>query len=210
MIRVLIADDHAILRQGLRLILREAPDLSVVGEAATGAEAIAQAVALAPDVVLMDIELPDLSGIEATRRIRALSPQTRILVLTVSDRSEDLVGALKAGARGYLLKSADAATVLDAIRRVAAGQAVLPPDLTALLLDELAEPQPVAEGLTERELEVLGYIVQGLGNKEIAAILHLSENTVKTHVRHILSKLNVRSRAEAAAYAVRAGLIPEG
>jgi len=209
MIRVLIADDHAILRQGLRLILREAPDLAVVGEAATGAEAIAQTVALAPDVVLMDIELPDLSGIEATRRIRALSPRTRILVLTVSDRSEDLVGALKAGARGYLLKSADAATVLDAIRRVAAGQAVLPPDLTALLLDELAEPQPVAEGLTERELEVLRYIVQGLGNKEIAAILHLSENTVKTHVRHILSKLNVRSRAEAAAYAVRAGLIPE-
>lgn len=208
MINVLIVDDHAVLRHGLRLILQEDPDLVVVGEAAAGAEAVTQALSLAPDVVLMDIELPDMSGIEATRRIRATCPQTRILILTVSDRNEDLLGAFKAGARGYLLKHMESKEVLTAIHRVAAGEAILPPNLAARLLNELAEPGPTPEDLTDRERDVLGYVAQGLGNKEIAAALKISENTVKTHVRHIMSKLNLRSRAEAAAYAVRVGLVP--
>lgn len=208
MINVLIVDDHAVLRHGLRLILQEDPDLVVVGEAAAGAEAVTQALSLAPDVVLMDIELPDMSGIEATRRIRATCPQTRILILTVSDRNEDLLGAFKAGARGYLLKHMESKDVLAAIHRVAAGEAILPPNLAARLLNELAEPGPTPEDLTDRERDVLGYVAQGLGNKEIAAALNISENTVKTHVRHIMSKLNMRSRAEAAAYAVRVGLVP--
>ena len=209
MIKVLIADDHAVLRHGLRLILQEDPRLTVVGEAADGAEAVAQTLALTPDVVLMDIELPDMSGIEATRRIRAACPQTRVLILTVSDRNADLLGAFKAGARGYLLKHVDSREVLDAIHRVAAGEAILPPNLAARLLDHLTKPEPAPEELTDREKEVLQHIAQGLGNKEIAAALNISENTVKTHVRHILSKLNLRSRAEAAAYAVRVGLVPQ-
>jgi len=209
MIRVLIADDHTILRQGLRLILAEDPSLSLIGEAADGEEAVLRALELVPDVVLMDVKMPRLSGIEATRRIRAARPEIRILMLTVSDQDEDLLAALKAGARGYLLQDATAQEVLEAIHRVHQGEAILPPALTARVLDEFAAPAREPEALTQRELEVIRLVAEGLGNKEIAAVLSISENTVKTHVRHILNKLGLRSRAEAAAYAVRSGLIPQ-
>lgn len=209
MIRVLIADDHTILREGLRRILRENPALTVVGEATTGEEAVTLALKLSPDVVLMDVTMPHMSGIEATRRIRLVRPETRILMLTVSDKDEDLLGALKAGARGYLLKNAEAREVMDALQRVHAGEAILPPTLIGRVLDELATPTPTTrEALSPRETEVLELVAEGLANKEIAATLSISENTVKTHVRHILDKLGLRSRTEAAAYAVHQGLVP--
>jgi len=210
LIRVLIADDHTVLRHGLRLILSEADDLSIVGEAADGEQAVALALALDPDVVLMDVNMPGVDGIEATRRIRAARPGIHILVLTVSDRDRDLVEAMRAGARGYLLKKAESGEVLEAIRRVAAGEAILSATAMARVLDELASPVSSPEKLTGRETEVLGLIAQGLGNKEIALALHVSENTVKTHVRHILEKLNLRSRTEAATYAVRTDLAHKG
>lgn len=217
MIRVFLADDHTLLRQGLRRILAEDPTLTVVGEAADGNEAVTQACALNPDVILMDVWMPGLNGIEATRRIREACPGVQIIMLTVSDRDADLFGALKAGARGYLLKNAEAQQVLEAIHRVAAGEAILPPALAARVLDEfvkLTAKQPSgaiggAETLSEREAAVLRLVAQGLSNKEIAVHLSLSENTVKTHVRHILEKLHLRSRTEAAAYAARTGLAAE-
>lgn len=207
MINVLIADDHAVLRHGLRLILQEDPGLNVVGEASNGKEAVEMALSLKPDIVLMDVEMPDITGIEAARSIKRVSPEANIVILTVSDRNKDLLDAFKAGVRGYLLKDTDSTQVLAAIHRVASGDVMLPPNLTSRLMDELAKPTaPTLEDLTTREQDVLQYIALGWGNKEIAAELDISEHTVKTHVRHILAKLNLRSRAEAAAYAVRTGL----
>lgn len=208
MIRVLIADDHTVLRHGLRLILNQAEGLTVVGEAADGEEAVTLALALQPDVVLMDVNMPGVDGIEATRRLRAARPEIKVLMLTISRRDKDLLGAVKAGAKGYLLKSAEAGEVIESIRRVAAGEAILPPEMINLVLEELASPSPEPQQLTGRELDTLKLVAQGLGNKEIASQLHISENTVKTHVRHILEKLHLSNRAEAAAYAVRHGLIP--
>lgn len=205
MIAVLLVDDHTVLRQGLRLILQEDPDMLVVGEAASGTEGVRIALDLRPDVILMDIGLPDMTGIEAARRIRSAWSEAQVLMLTVSDRNDDLLAAFKAGARGYLLKSMESSEVLTAVRRVAGGETILPPDLAARLVQELAEPEP--ETLTGREQDVLRRLARGLGNKEIAAELNLSENTIKTHVRNILAKLNLRSRAEAAAYAVKVGLV---
>lgn len=207
MIRVLLVDDHAVLRHGLRLILQSSGDMTVVGEASTAAEGVALAASLRPDVVLMDLQLPDFDGIEATQRVRSVYPEARVLILTVSERKSDLVAALRAGARGYLLKSMESQDVLDAVRRVARGEAALPPRLAAQLLEELAEPAAAAPDLTEREAEVLACLARGLGNKEIATELNISENTVKTHVRNVLAKLNARSRSEAIAVALRQGLV---
>ena len=208
MIRVFLVDDHAVLRQGLRLILQAVPEIQVVGEAASGQEALDRVPVVRPDVVLLDISLPDVDGLEVAQRLRDLAPDTRIIMLTVSDNRQDVVRAARAGVRGYILKSADAEEVIQAIREVVKGGAVFPPRLTALLLEAMTRPAPNQVAFTERELAVLRLIARGLGNKEIAARLSLSENTVKTHVRNILSKLNARSRAEAAAYAVRAGIVP--
>jgi len=209
LIRVLIADDHTVLRHGLRLILNQADGLTVVGEAADGEEAVTLALALQPDVVLMDVNMPVIDGIEATRRLRTARSEIKVLMLTISKRDKDLIGAVKAGAKGYLLKSAEASEVIESIRRVAVGEAILPPDMISLVLDELASPSPEPKQLTEREIDTLKLVAQGLGNKEIAGELHISENTVKTHVRHILEKLHLSNRAEAAAYAVRHGLTPK-
>ncbi len=155
MINVLIADDHAVLRHGLRLILNEADDLTVIGEATDGEEAVKLALELQPDVVLMDVNMPGLNGVEATRRIRAARPDTHVLILTISKRDKDLIQAVKAGAKGYLLKSSESSQVLEAIRRIAAGEAILPPDLMARVLDELTNPTPTPAILTGRELEIL-------------------------------------------------------
>ena len=209
MIRILIVDDHTLLRHGLRLIFNHAEGLAVVGEASDGEEAIAMAQTLKPDVILMDVNMPGVDGIEATRRIRAAQPEIQVLMLTISKQDTDLISALKAGARGYLLKNAESGEVIESIRRVAAGEPILPPSMMARVLDELADPTPTPKELTEREIETLKLVAQGLGNKEIAAELHISENTVKTHVRHILEKLGLSNRAEAAAYAVKTGLTPK-
>ena len=207
MIRVLIVDAHTILRHGLRLILQEDPAITVVGEAESGAEAVEKVTALKPDVVLMDLQLPDLCGTKIIQQIRAINPSSQIVVLTVSNQSEKMLTACTAGAKGYLLKSISGADIVDAMHKVAAGQAVLPDSLTTHLLDQLANPTPTPDPLTDRELEVLQCMTTGLGNKEIAMALSISQNTVKTHVRHIFAKLNLRNRTEAAAYAMQSEIL---
>lgn len=210
-IRVLIADDHSLVREGLRHILADFPDLEVVGEAADGPRAVELAARLKPDVALLDVRMPGMSGPEATGNVRQVAPDCQVLILTVSDRDADVIAAVKNGARGYLLKSVETAELVAAIRRVHAGEAVIAPPVAAKLLDEfraLATPGGSSrQPLTERELSVLRAVARGLSNKEIATALGLSEHTVKTHVRHILEKLHLRGRAHAAAYAVEAGLL---
>lgn len=212
-IRVIIADDHNLFRRGLQRILADYDDIDVVGEAADGEEAVALVRKMQPDVVLMDVAMPGLSGPEATRRIRAAQPDIRIIMLTVSDRDEDLFASIKAGARGYLLKNAQTTELTEAIRRVHAGEAIIAPTMAVRLLEEFSHlareaPQQLqTDELTDREIDVLRLVAQGLANKEIADRLDLSEHTVKTHLRNILDKLHLRSRAHAAAYAVQAGLV---
>lgn len=217
-IRLLIVDDHHLFRQGLIRILEDFPQLSVVGQAANGAEALAVVDALQPDVVLMDLNMPVLSGPDATRRLNASHPATPVIILTVSERDEDLFDAIKAGARGYLLKNVGMAELIDAVQRVYAGEAIIAPSMAARLLDEfrkVAKQAPAelvsveVDDLSEREVEVLRLVAQGLPNREIADALSLSEHTVKSHLANILAKLHLRSRAHAAAYAVQAGLVKD-
>ncbi|WP_324715929.1 response regulator transcription factor [Carboxydochorda subterranea] len=204
-VRVLVADDHALFREGLRRILASYPDIEVVATAANGREAVEMAGRLRPDVVLMDVRMPEMGGVQATASIRTALPDSQVIVLTVSDQDEDLFGAIRAGARGYLLKNVGEEELVEAIRRVSQGEAMLSPSLAVRLLDEMAgrrESGPEdAQGLTQRESEILALASQGLTNREIADRLHLSIHTVKTHVRHILDKLHVRNRAQAAALA---------
>ncbi len=212
-LRVLVVDDHALFRHGLIEVLRTAPDLVIVGEARDGMEAVEQAAALLPDVVLMDVRMPSVNGIEAARRIRAAQPATRVLMLTESEDEEDLYAAVRAGATGYLLKEVAIDEIADAIRAVAAGQAQMSPSMTTKLLSEFnalsrrLEEEHDGRRLTGRELEVLRLIARGMSNKDIAAELVIAENTVRNHVRNILEKLQVRSRVEAAMYAVREKLV---
>jgi len=204
-IRLLIVDNHTLFRQGLISLLQNEHEFLVVGEAASGDAAVQQALALQPDVVLMDVTLPGMDGIETTCRLLADMPGVRVLMLTVSDLDEHLLGAIHAGARGYLLKSADADELFYAIRHVHAGEAILSPTMTLrlfnivraspLLLPLLAADLP----LTRREQDVLRLLAQGQSNRQIAQVLMVSENTVKTHVRHILEKLELDSRSEAVA-----------
>jgi two-component system NarL family response regulator len=215
-VKILIVDDHNLFRQGLIRILEDFEEIQVVGQAADGSQALTQAALLHPDLVLMDLNMPVMSGPEAAHRLRESHPDIPIIMLTVSDRDEDLFDAIRAGAQGYLLKNVGTAELIDAIQRVHAGEAMIAPSMAVRLLREfrtLADQAPqdreaaTVEQLSEREIEVLGLVARGLANKEIADQLHLSEHTIKTHLRNILEKLHLRSRAHAAAYAVQAGLV---
>ncbi len=203
-IDVLLVDDHPVVRQGLRTFLDLQPDIQVVGEAADGIEAVAQAERLQPDVVLMDLVLPALDGIGAIRRIRTLSPSTKVLVLTSFGEDSRIFPAIKAGAAGYLLKDVEPQELAGAIRRVCDGEGLLHPAVAARVMRELAgEGAAASERLTARELDVLELLAAGRSNREIAAELVLSEKTVKTHVSNILAKLHLADRTQAALYAVR-------
>jgi DNA-binding NarL/FixJ family response regulator len=214
MIRVLIADDQALLRGSFRLLVDLTPDLTTVGEAGTGTEAVALARSLKPDVVLMDVRMPDLDGIEATRRIGAAGLASRVLILTTFDLDEYVYGALRAGASGFLLKDTPPADLLAAIRVVAAGDALLGPTITRRLIAEFVERSVPArpasqtlDGVTGREREVLLLVARGLSNVEIAERLTLSLATVKTHVGHLLGKLGARDRAQLVIIAYETGLV---
>jgi DNA-binding NarL/FixJ family response regulator len=215
MIRVLLVDDQALVRGGFRSILEGQDDLEVVGEAADGLEAIEQALVATPDVILMDIRMPRLDGIEATRRVLG-DPRlsARVLMLTTFDDEEYVYEALRAGASGFLLKSAPPRELAGAVRTVAAGDALLAPEITRRMIEQYVSrprpgtgPPPVLGELTARELEVLDLIAQGRTNAEIAGTLFLSETTVKTHVTRILSKLNLRDRVQAVVLAYECGLV---
>jgi DNA-binding NarL/FixJ family response regulator len=205
MIRVLVVDDHPVVRHGLLAMLRYAPDMEVVGDAADGATALRQISEAQPDVVLLDLRMPGLSGVEVMQQARALGLAARFLVLTTYDTEEYLGPALAAGAQGYLLKDAPPEEVLRAIRTLAQGRAALEPGVAARLLARMAGP--ASDDLSGREIEVLQLLVRGASNKEIAARLDLSEHTIKSHLSRIFDKLGVKSRTEAATLALQRGLV---
>ncbi|HKP53173.1 MAG TPA: response regulator transcription factor [Chloroflexia bacterium] len=208
-IRVLVADDHSVVRKGLRTFLSLHSELEIIGEAADGEEAVAMARQLKPDVVLMDIKMPKMDGIAATEIIRRELPDTEVIALTSVLEDASVVGAVRAGAIGYLLKDTEADELCRAIEAAAAGQVQLSPQAAARLMREVRAPE-TPEALSERETEVLRLLAQGYSNKEVAQALSLSEKTVKTHVSNILGKLDVPSRTQAALYAVRIGLVQPG
>jgi len=208
-IRVLLVDDHSIVRKGITALLATEPDIVVVGEAGDGAAAILQAQALRPDVVLMDLVMPKIDGIEATRQITSQQPDVRVLVLTSFAADDKVFPAIKAGALGYLLKDSGPSDLVRAIHSVYLGQPSLEASIASKVLFELARPSkdpPTADPLTERELGVLRLVARGLSNRELASELGISEMTVSTHVSNILSKLHLASRTQAALYALREGL----
>ncbi len=213
MIRVLIADDHAVVRQGLRTFLELHDDIEVVGEAADGEEAVAAVSRTAPDVALVDLVMPRLGGIDAIRRIRHDSPATRVLVLTSFADDQSVLPALRAGAAGYLLKDVQPRELVGAIRTIHGGEALLAPAVATRLVEQLGAEEPPLEPddrLTPREREVLAELARGLPNKLIALELGVSERTVKTHVSNILGKLGFTDRTQAAVYAVRHGDLGRG
>jgi DNA-binding NarL/FixJ family response regulator len=217
-IRVLLVDDQALVRSGFRLILETREDLEVVGEAEDGREAVELGRNLRPDVILMDVRMPNVDGVEATRRLSALGSTARVLILTTFDLDEYVYEAIRAGASGFLLKDVQPAQLVDAIRVVAAGEALLAPTVTRRLLDRFAatlppaeqRPPPALATLTERELEVLKLLAGGLSNAELAERLFLSETTVKSHISSVLKKLGLRDRVQAVVLAYEAGLVRPG
>ncbi len=212
-LRVMIADDHRMFRQGLRQILETQPDMVVVGEAGDGLEAVESAVRLRPDVALVDINMPGMDGVAAIREITERCPKARCIVITMYRRDRYLFEAIKAGAYGYLLKDADAADLLRAIRAVQRGEALVDPAIAARLLEEFRHPEEVGalqEGLTQRDVDLLRLLAQGLGNVEIAEKLFISEKTVRNRLSIIFQKLHLSNRTEAALYALREGLVPLG
>jgi two-component system, NarL family, response regulator LiaR len=208
--RVLIVDDHAVVRQGLRTFLGMLNDIEVVGEASSGVQAVSEAARLAPEVILMDLVMPEMDGIEATRRIREANPEARVIVLTSFADDDKIFPAIRAGAIGYLLKDVKPADLADTIRAASRGESRLAPDITKKVLSGISgggEPGAAgSEGLTERETEVLRRVARGRSNKEIGAELFIAEKTVKTHISSILSKLGLADRTQAAVWAVKHGL----
>ena len=213
-IRVLLVDDHKVVRQGLKMFLALDPEFEVVGEAKSGVEAIERARMVKPDVVLMDLLMPVMGGIEATEKLRAELPETEVVAMTSVLEDAAVVDAVRAGAIGYLLKDTDAATLCRAIKAAAAGQVHLAPEAAARLMREIRAPDPKpapgTDVLTEREADVLRLIARGRANKEIATELGIGEKTVKSHVSHLLTKLGVQSRTQAALHAARIGLVDPG
>jgi NarL family two-component system response regulator LiaR len=205
-IRVLLVDDHAVVRQGLRSFLELQPDIEVVGEAAAAKEGVEQAARLAPDVVLMDLLMPDEDGVDAIRALRGVAPRAKVLVLTSYLDDTHVFAAVQAGAAGYLLKDVQPDALADAIRQVSQGVAVLHPQIAARLMHRTAAPPTLAD-FTQRERDVLKLLAEGLSNKEIASRLFISEKTVKTHVSNVLQKLGVADRTQAALLAVRQRLV---
>jgi DNA-binding NarL/FixJ family response regulator len=217
MIRVVIADDQAVVRGGLRMILESEADIEVTGEAADGRHALDLVRELDPDVVLMDIRMPTLDGIEATRRLVTSGGRARVLVLTTYDLDENVYDALKAGAAGFLVKTESPARLVQAVRVVAAGEALLAPDITRRLVDRFVTGMrpntpapPELDALSPRELEVLRLVARGLSNAEIAETLFVSDGTVKTHVARILSKLGLRDRVQVVVFAYERGIVEPG
>jgi len=215
MITVLIVDDQAMVRGGLRLILEAEDDINVIAEAENGEEGVRVARRETPDVVLMDVRMPIMDGLEATRQITEQIERTRVIVLTTFDLDEYVYGALRNGASGFLLKDADGDQLVEAIRVIASGDALIAPSVTMRLISEFADRPELAEikgidELTEREVEVLGLVAKGLSNAEIGETLFVSESTVKTHVSHILTKLQLRDRVQAVVAAYESGLATPG
>jgi DNA-binding NarL/FixJ family response regulator len=214
-IRVLIADDHAVYREGLLAVLGSEVDMEVVGEAATGKEVLERAAELGPDVILMDIQMPQINGIEATRRVLDVNPDVGVVVLTMFEDDDSVFSAMRAGARGYVLKGADPSEILKVLRAVAGGEAYFGPEIARRLMDffsapKVATPEQAFPELTSREVEILELIAQGHSNAKIAARLFVSPNTVRNHISHIFTKLQVVDRAHAIIRARDAGLGREG
>ncbi len=207
-IRILIADDHRVVREGLRTILSVEEDFVVVGEAVDGKDALAQCAQLQPNLVLMDLRMPNMDGIEAIRQIKSKYPQIVIVILTTYDDDELIVRGMRAGAKGYLLKDATRRVLFETIRAAMRGESLLPPAIAAKVVARLSEISPVEE-LSDREREVIRLLARGAANKEIALALNIAERTVKAHLTHLFGKLGVSSRAEAVAFAIRAGLVSE-
>jgi two-component system response regulator NreC len=214
-IRVLLADDHTILRQGLKMLLNAQPDMEVIGEASDGHQAISETHRLQPDIILMDITMPDMNGIAATRQVRRQQPDVRVLVLTMHENEEYLFQALRAGASGYILKEAADTELITAIRAVQAGRFYLSPSAQSMMVGDYLQRVRTGEekdsysGLTEREREILKLVAEGLTNNQIAERLFISPKTVDTHRTHIMDKLNLHSRAELVKYAMRRGLLED-
>ena len=213
-ITVLIVDDHQMVRQGVRAFLEKQPDISVVGEAVSGAEALRLAAELAPDVTLMDLVMPEMDGVETTRRLKQVSPRSQVIILTSYHDDEHIFPAIRAGALSYVLKDVSSGELVEIVRKAARGEAVMHPHVAARVMEELRggprAQTPFSSDLSERELETLRLIAEGLNNSEIAERLVISEHTVKRHVSNILSKLHVADRTQAAVYAWREGVVRNG